>query len=492
MNKKMVFSILGQLTLIEAGLMAFPLLVSLIYGEISVAISFLITIAIALVIGLTLYLVFKTKNRLIFAKEGFIIVAFGWVIMSAIGALPFVFSGDIPSYVDAFFETVSGFTTTGATILSGYDSATNIVAYNDIAMSYGCLFWRSFTHWIGGMGVLVFIMAILPTITDRSIHIMRAEMPGPIVGKIVPKAKETARILYIIYFAMTAAEVVLLLIGGMPVFDSFIHAFGTAGTGGFGIKMDSIASYSPYLQWVITIFMFLFGINFNLYYLLLLKRFKSAVSSGELWAYVGISLFAGVVICLNILPLYDTVGEAIRNSAFQVSSIITSTGYATANFNTWPTLSKTVLVVLMFIGACAGSTGGGFKVARVVMLVKNIRQELRHTIHPRSVTSIKFEGKTLDKTTISSVSAYLAIYLLFLISTILLISFEPLGFEANFTAALSCFNNIGPIFSQVNPNVSFADYQDFTKIILSFAMLFGRLEIYPLLIALIPSTWTRK
>lgn len=481
MNKKMVFSILGQLILIEAILMTLPLLVSLLYGETSIAIAFAITIFIALVTGAALYYIFKPKNKLIFAKEGFVIVALGWVVMSAIGALPFVISGDIPSYIDAFFETVSGFTTTGATILKNVES-----------LSHGSLFWRSFTHWIGGMGVLVFIMAILPSITDRSIHIMRAEMPGPIVGKIVPRAKETARILYIIYFVMTAAEMVLLLIGGMPLFDSVVHAFGTAGTGGFGIKNDSIGSYSPYIQWVITVFMFLFGINFNLYYLIIIKRFRSAISSGELWAYIGIAVFAGVVICFNIRSLYGTLGETIRASAFQVSSIITSTGYATTNFNTWPTLSKTILVALMFIGACAGSTGGGFKVARIVMLVKNMKQELRKTVHPRSVTAMRFEGKTVDKGTMSSVSAYLAIYMVFFMSTLLLISFEPLGFEANFTATLSCFNNIGPIFSQVDPNVSFASYSYFTKFVLSIAMLFGRLEIYPLLIALIPSTWMKK
>ncbi len=481
MNKKMVFSILGQLTLIEAILLICPTAVALIYKEINTVNAFLVSMLIAFIVGAALCLIFKPQNRVIFAKEGFIIVALGWLLMSAIGAIPFVLSGEIPSYVDAFFETVSGFTTTGATILTDVES-----------LSRGSLFWRSLTHWMGGMGVLVFIMAVLPSISDRSIHIMRAEMPGPIVGKIVPKARETAKILYVIYLVMTAAEIVLLLAGGMPVYDSLVHAFGTAGTGGFGIKNDSIASYSPYLQWVIAAFMFLFGINFNLYYLIILKRFRSAISSGELWVYVGIALVSGTVICLDILPLYDSVGEAIRASAFQVSSIITSTGYATANFNTWPALSKTVIIALMFIGACAGSTGGGFKVARVIMLIKNIKQELRKTVHPRSISVVKFEGKTVDKTTLSSVSAYLAIYVVFLVSTILLISFEPLGFESNFTAALSCFNNIGPIFSQVDPNVTFASYTDFSKIVLSFAMLFGRLEIYPLLIALIPSTWTKK
>ena len=481
MNKKMVFSIIGQITLAEAGFMVLPLIVSLIYSEFIVALSFLAAIAIAGVVGSLLYFSCKTENKLIYAKEGFVIVAFGWIIMSAIGAIPFVLCGDIPSYIDAFFETVSGFTTTGASVLLDVE-----------VLSYGGLFWRSFTHWIGGMGVLVFIMAVLPSITDRSIHIMRAEMPGPIVGKIVPRARETARILYIIYLVMTAAEVVFLLAGDMPLYDSVVHAFGTAGTGGFGIKNDSIASYNPYLQWVITVFMFLFGINFNLYYLILMKKLKTVVKSGELWAYVGIAVAAVTIISFDIRALYSTFGETFTASAFQVSSIITSTGYATTNFNAWPTLSKTIIIALMFIGACAGSTGGGFKVARVVMLVKMIKQELRRTIHPRSVSAVKFEGKTLDHATLSSVSAYLSVYLVFFILTLLIISFEPLGFEANFTATLSCINNIGPIFSQIDPSVSFAQYTGFSKIILSFAMLFGRLEIYPLLIALSPSTWTKK
>lgn len=481
MNKKMIFATLGKLTISEAALMLIPLTVSLLYGEWSVALSFLISALITLATGVILYLTCKTNNKLIFAKEGFIIVAFGWIIMSLLGAIPFVLSGDIPSFIDAFFETVSGFTTTGASILADIE-----------VLSHGTLFWRSLTHWIGGMGVLVFIMAILPSMTDRSIHIMRAEMPGPIVGKIVPRASQTARILYVIYFAMTAFEVIMLLCGGMSLYESFIHAFGTAGTGGFGIKNDSLASYSPYLQWVITVFMFLFGINFNIYYLMLLKKLKYAFKSGELWTYVGIALVSTVVICINIAPLYSTLEEAIRISSFQVSSLITSTGFSSANFNSWPILSKTVLMILMFIGACAGSTGGGFKVARIVLLFKMIKQELRRAIHPRSVTAVKFEGKVVEKTMLEGAGSYLAIYLLFFIATLILISFEPFDFEMNFSAALSCINNNGPIFSQSIASPSFANYSSISKFILSFAMLFGRLEIYPLLIALTPTTWTKK
>ena len=481
MNKKMIFATLGKITVSEAGLMLLPLLVSLVYREWTVALSFLAAIALALVVGFSLYFSCRTKNKLIFAKEGFIIVAGAWLIMSAIGAIPFVLSGDIPSYIDAFFETVSGFTTTGASALTDVES-----------LSRGALFWRSFTHWVGGMGVLVFVMALLPSFSDRSIHIMRAEMPGPIVGKIVPRARQTARILYVIYFVMTVAEVILLLLGDMPLFDSVVHAFGTAGTGGFGIKSDSIASYSPYLQWVITVFMFLFGVNFNIYYLMLLKKFKSVFKSGELWAYVGIAAVATVAICINILPTFNNFWDALRASAFQVSSIITTTGFSTVDFDVWPTFSKVILAALMFTGACAGSTGGGFKVTRLVILFKSIKQELKRMIHPRSVRAIKFEGKVVDQTTLNGVGIYLGIYMMCLVAVIIAISFEPFDFETSFSAALSCFNNIGPGFSAVGPMASYAEYTGFSKIILSFAMLLGRLEIYPLLIALTPSTWTKK
>ncbi len=477
----MVFSTLGKITISEALLMALPLIVSLIYGEFKSAFAFVIAILIAIVIGSLLYFTCKTDNKVIFAKEGFIIVAFSWLIMSAIGALPFVISGDIPSYIDAFFETVSGFTTTGATILTDVE-----------VLSRGGLFWRSFTHWIGGMGVLVFVMAIIPSISDRSIHIMRAEMPGPIIGKLVPRARETARILYLIYLGITVAETVLLMLGKMNLYEALIHSFGSVGTGGFGILNDNITSYSPYIQWVITVFMFICGINFNLFYLLLIKKFKDVLKSGELKAYIGIAVAATVIICFNIRPLYGTLEEAFRHSSFQVSSILTSTGYFTTNFNIWPSLSKAILLFLMFVGGCAGSTAGGLKVARVVVLTKTIKQELRRLIHPRSVSAVQFEGKALDKTTVSSVSSYLALFLTFFIVILLIISFEPFDFEMNFSAVLSCFNNNGAILSSTVEAPSFASYTGFSKIVLSFTMLFGRLEIYPLFIAFIPSTWTKK
>lgn len=461
--------------------MLLPAAVSLIYLEYNCLWGFLISAALAFVIGSILALVCRPKNQVIYAKEGLAIVAIVWLCMSAIGALPFVISGEIPHFADAFFETVSGFTTTGASILTDVES-----------MSHGLLFWRSFTHWVGGMGVLVFVMALIPNLSDRSIHIMRAEMPGPIVGKLVPKVKDTAKILYLIYIVMTAVEVVFLLAGGMPLFDSLLHAFGTAGTGGFGIKADSIASYSPYLQWVIAIFMLIFGINFNLFYLALIRRFRSVFRSTELWAYLGIVAVSIAVITANILSLCSSFSEALRLSAFQVSSIITTTGYATTNFDLWPGLSKTVLFILMFIGGCAGSTAGGIKVSRIVMMVKLVFNELRFMVRPRSVNTVHFEGKTVDEQTQRSVANYFLIYILCYFAIFILICFEPFGFESNFTAVAACFNNVGPGFGVVGPAGSFADYSAFSKVVLSFAMLLGRLEIFPLIIALTPRTWMRK
>ena len=342
------------------------------------------------------------------------------------------------------------------------------------------------------MGVLVFVMALLPNLSDRSIHIMRAEMPGPTVGKLVPRAKDTAKILYLIYICMTLAEVILLLCGGMPFFDSVVHSFGTAGTGGFGIKADSIAGYTPYLQWVITVFMFLFGINFNLFYLILIGRAKAIFKSTELWAYVGIVTAGITAIAVNISNMYGSISEAIRHSAFQVSSVITTTGYATVNFDAWPDFSKAILLILMFIGACAGSTGGGIKISRIVLMVKMIFNEIRFMVRPRSVNALRFEGKSVDEQTQKSVGNYFLIYGICLFLIFLVISAEPFGFETNFTAVIACFNNIGPGFGKVGPMGSFAPYSSFSKLILSFAMLLGRLEIFPLIIALSPGTWTKK
>ena len=481
MNYSMVFKTIGRIVGAEALLLLLPAAVSLMYGEYSVFYAFLISSLAALALCVLLSVVFRPRSKVIYAKEGFAIVALAWIGMSVFGALPFIISGEIPNIVDAFFETVSGFTTTGASILVDVE-----------AMSRGLLFWRSFTHWIGGMGVLVFVMALLPNLTDRSIHIMRAEMPGPVVGKLVPRAKDTAKILYLIYIAMTVLETVLLLAGGMSLFDSVVHAFGTAGTGGFGIKADSIASYSPYVQWVITAFLLMFGINFNLYYLILIGRARSALKSTELWAYLGIVAASVCAIAVNIRSMYTGFAEVIRHSAFQVASIITTAGFATTDFDLWPGLSKAILLILMFIGACAGSTGGGIKVSRIVLMGKMVFNELRFMVRPRSVNTVRFEGKTVDGTTQKSVANYFLIYIICFFLIFLVISFEPFGFESNFSAVAACFNNIGPGFAAVGPNANFAGYTAFSKLVLSFAMLLGRLEIFPLIIAFSPRTWTKR
>jgi len=471
---------IGQIIKLEAVLLVLPLAVSIIYRE-RCALSFLITALASLFVGFAVTLISKPGNRLIYAKEGFVIVALAWLALSAIGAVPFVLSGEVRSYADAFFETVSGFTTTGASVLTDIEG-----------MSHGLLFWRSFTHWVGGMGVLVFITAIIPSVCDRSIHILRAEMPGPVMGKLVPKLKQTAKILYLIYIVMTVLEMILLLCGGMSLFDSVIHSFGTAGTGGFGIKGDSVASYSPYLQWVIAIFMFLFGINFNIYYLLLVRRFRSVLKSTETWCYIAICLISVAIITGNIYSIYGNLPDSVRASAFQVASLVTTTGFSTADFNLWPGLSKGILFILMFIGGCAGSTAGGLKVSRVVMMIKMIRREFMKMIHPRSVSAVRIEGKKVDDTTLNGVNVYFALYMVIYFAVFLLLCLEPFDFETNFTAVAACYNNIGPGFGAVGPMGSFSGYSAFSKIVLSATMLLGRLEIYPLLFALIPSTWTKK
>lgn len=480
MNRRMILYMVGQMIRLEAILLILPLIVSLIYREACYS-AFLITALITFVIGSAVVVICKPDNKIVYAREGFAIVALSWILLSVFGALPFVISREIPGFVNAFFETVSGFTTTGASILTDVE-----------ALSHGILFWRSFTHWIGGMGVIVFIMAIVPSASDRSIHILRAEIPGPIVGKLVPRIKETARILYLIYIAITVTEIIFLLFGGMSLFDSVVHAFGTAGTGGFGIKADSIGGYSPYLQWCIAIFMMLFGINFNLYYLVLLRRFRSILKSEELWFYIGIILLSVGAVTVNILPLYPSFSEALRHAFFQITSVVTTTGYATADFNLWPVFSKGLLLCLMFVGSCAGSTAGGFKLSRVVILFKMMRGNLQRMLHPRSVSSVRFEGKTLDDGTATGICTYLVLYIICFVAVFLILCISHYDIETNFSAATACFNNIGPGFSAVGPAGSYVGYSDFCKIVLSLAMLFGRLEIYPLLFAFSPSIWAKK
>ncbi len=481
MNRRMIINAVGLVLRVEAALLLLPAVVGVIYGERQTWLAFLLSAAISLVLGMLPKLFIKPRTHVIYAKEGFIIVAFTWIMLSLVGALPLVLSGALASYVDAFFEIVSGFTTTGASVIPDVE-----------VLSHGVLFWRSFTHWVGGMGIIVFVMAILPNVSERPIHILRAEMPGPTVGKLVPRIKDTALILYIIYIAMTLIETVMLLFGGMSFFEGLLHAFGTAGTGGFGLKRDSIAGYSPYIQWVITAFMILFGINFNLYYLMLLKKFKAAFSSSELWYFFGIVLSATALIAWNIRHLFGGIEETVRTAAFQVASVISTTGYATADFNLWPNLSKNILFILMFIGGCAGSTAGGIKVSRIVLLFKLISNEVKRMLHPRSVSSLRFEGKTVDGHTRKGVSNYFLIYFVCLLAIFLALSFEPFDFETNFTAAVTCFNNVGPGFGAVGPTGGFGDYSAFAKVVLSFAMLLGRLEIFPIIIALAPVSWARN
>ena len=476
----MVFYMVGRILRVECLLLLLPALVGLIYLESTVT-AFLIAAVVAAVLGTGLMLIFRTEDHTIFAREGFAIVALAWILMSAVGALPFFISREIPSYIDAFFETVSGLTTTGASILREVEP-----------LSRSILFWRSFTHWIGGMGVLVFLMAILPSESGRTIHIMRAEMPGPVIGKLVPRISQTAKVLYMIYAALTLAETAFLLFGGMPLFDSVVHALGTAGTGGFGIRSDSLGSYSPYLQWVVTAFMFLFGINFNLYYLILIRRTRTALKSHELWFYIILTVASITAIAFNIAPMFSSTGETVRTAAFQTVSILTTTGYSTADFNLWPDFSKTLLVVLMFFGGCAGSTAGGFKLSRVMLLFKMIRRDLKRMLHPRSVGVVKLEGKKVDDETLSGVSVYLAAYVMIFLIIVLLLSVEPFDFETTFTASIACFNNIGPGLSAVGPAANYADFSVFAKLLLSTAMLLGRLEIFPILLTFSPSTWRKK
>ncbi len=480
MKIKLVLHTVGRVLILEAVLMLLPLIAALIYGESDWS-AFIISIVITALFGLVLNFVFKSDGKGLYTRDGLAIAALSWIGISIFGALPFIISGSITSPVDAFFETVSGFTTTGASILTDVES-----------LSHGLLFWRSFTHWIGGMGVLVFIMAVMDKAPDRSVNILRAEMPGHSVDKLTPRASGTAKILYYIYLTLTVAETLFLLCSGMPLFDSIVHALGTAGTGGFGIKADSITSYSPASQWIITIFMLLFGVSFNMYYLIIAKRGREVLKSNELRTYLGISLTAALIIAVNIFPIYKSISDALRLSAFQVSSIVTTTGYATADFDRWPELSKTILFILMFFGGCMGSTAGGLKMSRVTVLMQVIRNDLRHALRPREVSSVILNGRRLDAQGEKQVLSYFAVYIAVIGAVFLLISFEPLGFETNFTAAVSCVNNIGPGLAGVGPSMSYAAYSAFSKLILSFAMLLGRLEIYPLLLLLTPQIWTKR
>ena len=475
----MVFYILGYILKFESAFLMLPVLVGLIYAENDV-IPYLLTAALCLLLGIV-FTRRKPASPSLYTREGFVTVALSWIAMSIFGALPFVWSGDIPSYIDALFETISGFTTTGASILTDVE-----------ALSRTNLFWRSFTHWIGGMGVFVFIMAILPLMGGSTMNLMKAESPGPSVSKLVPHVKDTAKILYGMYLGIIVCELVLLCIFGMPLFDALCTTFGTVGTGGFGIKNDSFAGYSPTLQNIVTIFMILSGINYTFYFLLLSRKIKDAFRIEEVRWYLLIILAAAGAIIYDLRHLYPTIGEAARHAFFQVGSIITTTGFATTDFDLWPSMSKTILTVLMFIGACAGSTGGGMKVSRLVILFKTIKKELSLISHPREVRKIRMDGHVVAHTILRSTNVFLVIYFVLLLGSTLLISVDEFDFTTNFTAVASALNNIGPGFNRVGPAQNFSIFSGFSKLVLMFDMLAGRLELFPMMALLLPSTWKRK
>lgn len=476
MNYKIILHTLGWVLNIEAGCMILPLICSLIYSD-GCVLNFISCILICLITGLLLTLR-SPKNKTMYAKEGFIIVSLSWILISIFGALPFIFSGYIPSFIDALFETVSGFTTTGASILSNVE-----------ALPKSLLFWRSFTHWIGGMGVLVFLVALLPLSGGNNLYLIKAESPGPSVSKLVPKVRSMAKILYGLYIFLTAAQFVLLIAGGMNIFEALTTAFGTAGTGGFGTKNSSMADYSPYLQNVVTIFMIIFGIDFTVYYLFFNRKFRSAIRSDEVRTYIFIIISAIILICINSRDMFDSLESAVRHSAFQVGSIMTTTGYATTDFDKWPEFSKFILIVLMFIGACAGSTGGGFKVSRVIILFKSLVKEIKIAAHPRSTHKLSMNDRPIAHETVRSVNTFLVAYIIIFFTSVLLISIDGFDFTTNFTAVAATLNNIGPGLSGVGPTQNFSIYSPISKLILTFDMLVGRLEIFPILILFSPYTW---
>lgn len=479
MNWKMTTYILGRMLGVEALVLLLPALVGVLYGEPIEA--FILTGAILSVFFL-LFGLRKPDDSTIYGKEGFIIIACGWILWSIFGALPFYFSEAIPLYVDALFETVSGFTTTGSTILTDIE-----------ALPKGMNFWRCLTHWIGGMGVLVFVMVIVSLEEKNSMHLLRAEVPGPEKDKLVPKARESAKILYSMYFGLTALQVILLLFGGMNLYDSVIHAFSTAGTGGFSNRASSIAYYdSAYIDGVITVFMVLFGINFNMYYLILLKKFKAVWKNEEVRAYFGVIAAATIAITFNILHIYETPLKSFRYAVFQVTSIITTTGMATADYNLWPEFSKMILLLIMVIGACAGSTGGGMKVSRILILLRSVKQELKRLTKPKSVNIIKINGKKVSSETIHGVYIYTIAYVAVLCVSLLLISLNDFDFATSFSGVLTTLNNVGPGIAGVGPIENFAAFSSFSKIVFSLDMLIGRLEIFPFLVLFSPDLWRRK
>ena len=490
MNYRMISYILGFIWLFEAAFLLVPLLTALWYGE-SAALAFLWTILICLGAGALLTLK-KPKNKTLRARDGFVVVSLSWIALSLLGALPFMFSGVCTSYINAFFETVSGFTTTGATIFTEVESLPKSI-----------LMWRSFTHWVGGMGVLVFIMAFLPLSGGRNMHIMKAESTGPDVGKLVPRVRTTAMLLYSIYLGFTFLQFVLLLFGDMNVFEALNTAFSTAGTGGFGFKNDSMLSYSPYVQIVVTVFMLLFSINFGAYFLAFRGKFKDALNC-EVRTFLFVVLGAILLIVFNILghiatsPALqaqfgsaDNVGDVIRHTVFNVASLISTTGFGTVDFDLWPQLSRSVLVLIMFIGACAGSTGGGLKVSRIMLLFKGVARDLRAAIHPKQIKQITVDKKPVGQAVVQATFSYFACFIVVMAVSVLIISVDDYGFTTNFTAVTAAINNIGPGLEAVGPTCNYAFFSPLSKLVLIFDMLVGRLELFPMLLLFAPTTWKK-
>ncbi len=480
MNYAMIFQTLGYGMVVEAGLMLFSLFISLFHREFDGAIAIGITIASLLAVGFALSRI-RTKSRQFYARDGFAVVTLLWLIFAAFGALPFVISGAIPNYVDAYFEIMSGFTTTGASIILDLD-----------AIPRGLMFWRCMTQWVGGMGVLVFMLAVLPMSNDSSMHLMRAEVPGPTKGKLVPRMRSTAVTLYLIYVAMSIIQVILLCAGKMPLYEAITYTFNTASTGGFFVTNSAIAGYdSIYIEVVITVFMLLFGVNFNVYFLLLVRKFKKALKNEELIVFASIVAISIAVISVNVFRQCFGVEDTLRKAAFQVASIISTTGFTTVDFDQWPQLSRTILVALMFCGACAGSTGGGAKVIRIIISFKSARRSVYKVMHPNSVRIIHVDGERIDDETVSAVGAYMLAYFLITAAAVLLVSVDGMSFETGFTAVAACLNNIGPGLGGVGPVENYSAFSWFSKLVLTLSMLIGRLEIYPILLLFTPSVWKK-
>ncbi len=484
MNYKLIRQLFSRITAIEALFMIPALIIAFTFDSPKAVFSFGVTILIISIISLTLFLLTKNAKKGFYAREGLLTVGLSWFIISILGCLPFYISGEIPSFTDALFETVSGFTTTGASILSDVE-----------ALSRSMLYWRSFSHWLGGMGVLVFILALNPAggrNEGYTLHILRAESPGPSVSKLMPRMKDTAKILYLLYLAITVLCFIFLIIGKMPVFDAICVTFGTAGTGGFAVKNDGIASYSPYLQYVTAVFMLLFGVNFNLYYLGIKKRWKDILKNEELRMYLGVFSVCVVFITVNVLRMYGTFEEAFRHSFFQTSSIITSTGFSTTDFDLWPSFSKGILLFLMLIGACAGSTGGGLKMGRSLIILKSLKRNIKKTISPKKVEVVLIDGQRVNESTLENANSYLAVYLLIMLFSFLVISIDGFSITTNLASVITCFNNMGPGLDATGPTRNFADYSVISKIILIIDMLAGRLEIYPVLAVFSRSVWSKR